>query len=141
MMKQIVFNYVTCGIIFGALDFLWLSNAAPRLYRPELGNMLADEFRMAPALIFYALYLLGMQIFAIAPAMKSGQWTTALIYGALFGFFCYATYDLTSQAVLRQWSTKVTIIDIVWGTFATGTAAAISAAITLRLFPLPAAAS
>ena len=131
-MTRFLAGYAIAGLVFGLLDFIWLRNAAPRLYRPELGDMLASEFRMAPALIFYALYLVGIQIFAIAPALRSGQWITALVYGALFGFFCYATYDLTSQAVLRHWSTKVTVIDIVWGTFATGLASAITAAAVLR---------
>ena len=79
-------------------------------------------FRIWPAVIFYLLYILGMMIFAVGPALKNGQWQTALIYGALFGFFCYMTYDLTNYATLKVWSTKVTVLDIIWGTTLTGSA-------------------
>ena len=127
--------YLFSAIAFGALDAVWLNTMAQRLYRPELGDLLAREFRMAPALVFYALYLVGIQIFAVAPALASGRWVTALVYGALFGFFCYATYDLTNQATLRSWSVKLTLIDMAWGAFATGAAAAITAAGVLAIWP------
>jgi uncharacterized membrane protein len=131
---QYVVAYLVTALAFGAMDAVWLNTMFTRLYKPEIGELLG-ELRWAPALIFYFLYLIGMQIFAVAPALKSGQWTTALLYGALLGFFCYATYDLTNHATMKVWSIKVTIIDIIWGTFATGTASAIAAWVTLRFFP------
>ncbi|WP_417620423.1 DUF2177 family protein [Parasphingorhabdus sp.] len=131
-MTQYIAAYIIAAAIFGILDFLWLSNAAPSLYRPIIGEIMADQFRLAPALTFYALYLGGMLWFAVRPALIDGQWTTALLNGALLGFFCYATFDLTSQAVFKIWTTKLTIIDMVWGTFATGTTAALSAMLVLR---------
>lgn len=85
---------------------------------------------MAPALIFYVIYLAGMAWFILAPALAQGGVGVALLNGLLLGGLCYATYDLTSQAVLKTWSTKVSIIDILWGAFATGTASAASIAIT-----------
>lgn len=127
--------YVCAALTFGLLDAIWLNLMAPRLYRPEIGALLADQFRLAPALIFYLVYLVGIQIFAVGPALASGRWVTALLYGAAFGFFCYATYDLTNQATMKIWSVKVTVIDIIWGSFATGVASAIAAAATLRLMP------
>jgi uncharacterized membrane protein len=133
MMLKYLTAYGVSALAFGLLDLVWLRTMAPRLYRPELGDMMASQFRLAPAVAFYLLYLVGMQIFAVAPALASGRWLTALIYGALFGFFCYATYDLTNQATLRVWSLKVTLADLAWGTFATGTAAAIAAAVTLAI--------
>jgi uncharacterized membrane protein len=75
---------------------------------------------------FYLIYLVGVTIFAIRPALQSGDWRTGLFYGALFGFFAYATYDLTSQATLKQWSTALTVVDIAWGTFASGLSATLS---------------
>ncbi len=131
-MTQYLIAYVIAAIIFGVLDAIWLSNAAPSLYRPIIGDIMADQFRLAPALLFYFLYLCGMMWFALRPAFLDGQWTTALLNGALLGFFCYATFDLTSQAVFKTWSTKLTIIDIIWGTFATGTTSALTAILVLR---------
>ena len=131
-MTQYIFAYIIAAVIFGILDAIWLSNAAPTLYRPIIGEIMADKFRLAPALVFYGLYLCGMMWFAVKPALQDGQWTTGLLNGALLGFFCYATYDLTNQAVMKVWTTKLSIIDIIWGTFATGTTAALTAFLVLR---------
>lgn len=125
---------VLTGLIFGALDAVWLNTMFTRLYQPEIGELLGP-LRWAPALSFYLLYMIGIQIFAVAPGLASGKWTTALLYGALFGFFCYATYDLTNHATMKVWSLKVTLVDIVWGTVATGAAAALATAITLAVIP------
>ncbi len=132
-MAQLIALVLT-AVIFGALDAVWLNSMYTRLYQPEIGELLGP-LRWAPALTFYLLYIIGIQIFAIAPALASGKWATALVYGALFGFFCYATYDLTNHATMKIWSMKVTILDIIWGTMATGTAAALAAAITLSVIP------
>jgi uncharacterized membrane protein len=135
MTMQLIVAYIATAILFGVLDALWLGKMVPAVYRPEIGEMLMKGWRPAPALVFYALYMLGIQIFAVAPALKAGQWQVALIYGALFGFFCYMTYDLTNYATLKVWSLKVTLLDIAWGTVATGLAAGAAAWLTLALVP------
>ena len=84
--------------------------------------MYQGGFRIGPAVAFYLFYILGMMIFAVGPALHSGKWQTALLWGALLGFFCYMTYDLTNYATLKVWSTKVTVLDIIWGTVLTGSA-------------------
>ena len=127
--------YIATALIFGALDAIWLTKVGPKLYRPEIGELLMDGWRPAPALIFYVLYILGIQIFAVQPALAAGRWQVAAQYGALFGFFCYMTYDLTNQATMRAWSTKVTLMDIAWGTVATGIAAGAAAWLVLALLP------
>ena len=114
--------YIVAALVFGVLDALWLGWAGNNFYRPRLGDMLADSFRMAPALVFYAAYIAGMVWFAVRPGITGGVGTAAL-NGALLGALCYATYDLTNQATLRQWSTTITIVDICWGAFATAVAA------------------
>jgi uncharacterized membrane protein len=113
------------AISFLALDSIWLSLAASRLYRPRLGSLLLERFNMAPAAAFYLIYLAGILVFAIAPALVTGRWTTALMRGAMLGLVAYATYDLTNQATLRGWSVTVTIADLCWGSFLTATAATI----------------
>ncbi|MDH7640508.1 DUF2177 family protein [Sphingomonas oryzagri] len=113
------------GISFLALDSIWLSLAASRLYRPRLGPLLLERFDVAPAAAFYLIYLAGILIFAIAPALVTGRWTSALARGAMLGLVAYATYDLTNQATLRGWSATVTVADLCWGMCVTATAATI----------------
>ena len=98
------------------LDIFWLSTMAKRLYRPELGNLIADKFRPIPAVIFYIIYVFGIVYFASSPAINESSGKMALINGALLGALSYSTYDLTNAATLQKWSAKVTIIDIIWGT-------------------------
>ncbi len=127
--------YIATGLAFALIDSIWLRNAYTKLYQPEIGDMLMkDGFRLGPAIAFYLLYILGMMIFAVGPAMASGRWQTALIQGAMLGFFCYMTYDLTNMATLKQWSLKVTILDMIWGTFLTGTASAAGFLATNAIF-------
>ncbi|MBX7457631.1 DUF2177 family protein [Qipengyuania sp. 1NDH17] len=117
--------FIAAAVAFGALDALWLGWAGPNFYRPRLGDMLADSFRMAPALAFYTAYIAAIVWFAVRPGLAGGLGAAAL-NGALLGAICYATYDLTNQATLKQWSTTVTIADICWGAFATAIAATIA---------------
>lgn len=135
MTLQAIAAYMATAIVFGALDALWLTKVGPKLYRPEIGALLMDGWRPAPALTFYALYMLGIQIFAVQPALAAGKWQVAATYGALFGFFCYMTYDLTNQATMKIWSTKVTLADIAWGTLATGVAAGAATWLVLTFLP------
>jgi uncharacterized membrane protein len=123
MLIKYMVGYIATGIAFALIDSVWLRTMYTRLYQPEIGEMLMKGgFRMGPAIIFYLLYILGMMIFAVGPALMTGKWQTALLWGALLGFFCYMTYDLTNYATLKVWSTKVTVLDIIWGTFLTGSA-------------------
>ncbi|MFN3475744.1 MAG: DUF2177 family protein [Blastomonas sp.] len=126
--------YLFTGLAFALIDSVWLKTMAPRLYQPILGEMLAPSFRLAPAVVFYMLYILGIQIFAVAPALAEGRWQSALVNGALLGFFCYMTYDLTNQATLAVWSTKITVLDILWGTVLTGSSALAGYAATRVIF-------
>ena len=132
MMTKYLIAYAAAAVIFGALDAIWLRWAGENFYRPVIGEIMADEFRVAPAALFYLLYLCGMVWFAIRPGLESGEVTTALLNGVLLGALCYATYDLTSQAVLKVWATKISVVDILWSAFATGTTSALATYVTLR---------
>lgn len=124
-MKYVI-AYGGTAAVLAVLDAVWLTFAGRLLYRPAIGSLMMESgFRLAPAIVFYVLYVLGVVIFAVSPALKSGQWTTAVLMGGLFGFFCYATYDLTNMATLKVWPLKVTLIDLAWGVFLTATAATV----------------
>jgi len=130
-MKWII-AYIAAAVAFGALDAVWLRWAADNLYRPVIGSIMAEEFRTGAAAAFYLIYIAGMVWFAIRPGVESGSVGTALLNGALLGGLCYATFDLTSQAVMKVWATHVSIADIAWGTFATAVAAGVATWITLK---------
>ncbi|WP_295639036.1 DUF2177 family protein [Novosphingobium sp.] len=120
-----IIAYIATGVAFLGIDAVWLSFAANKLYRPNIGPLMLDKFSVPPAALFYLIYIGGIVFFAIAPALASGRWTAALVRGALLGFVCYATYDLTNQATLKGWSSTVTVADLCWGTFVTGAAASV----------------
>ena len=109
-------GYFSALMVFVAADMVWLGTMAPRFYRPTLGDIAISGVNLPPALLFYAIYPIGLLIFAIHPALKNGSLITAAVYGALFGFFTYATYDLTNHATLRNWTLPLTLVDVSWGT-------------------------
>lgn len=123
MIRGYVSAWLGAALALASLDAVWLTIAGPALYRPALGPILAPAFRLAPAILFYLIYLVGVVIFAVAPAMGAKRWRVAMIRGALFGFFAYATYDLTNQATLAVWSASITLVDLAWGTILTAAGA------------------
>jgi uncharacterized membrane protein len=124
--------YVTAALVMGILDYLWLTNTVEPIYHKALGAIMADNPNMVAAVIFYLVYIVGIMVFAVRPALTNGDWKTAALFGALFGFFAYSTYDLTNMATLKVWSLKITVIDIVWGTFLTGVTASAAAFAALK---------
>ena len=122
-MIKYVAAYLGAGLTFAIIDAVWLTTMTPRLYKPIIGPILADKPDMTAAVIFYLVSIAGTVFLAIDPALREGSWTRALLNGAVLGFIAYATYDLTNQATLSVWSWKLTLTDIAWGTFLTGTSA------------------
>lgn len=108
--------YLATTIVFFAIDMVWLGFVASSFYKSQIGSLLKDSPDWGAAILFYLLFLVGLLIFVVYPAIESGSWTHALIYGALFGFFTYATYDLTNLATLKDWPLLVSIVDMAWGT-------------------------
>ena len=123
---------ITAALAFGALDAVWLSWAGPNFYRPRLGDILADSFRMMPALVFYAAYIAAIVWFAVRPGLSLGIGAAAL-NGALLGAICYATYDLTNLATLKGYTVTVAVVDMAWGTLLTGTSALLGTWITMKI--------
>ena len=115
--------YLATTVVFFAIDIVWLSVVARTFYFSQLGDLLAPQVNWGVALGFYLLYVVGIVIFAIRPAVESGDWRTAALFGALFGFFCYATYDLTNMATIRDWPVKMSLVDMIWGTVLTSASA------------------
>ncbi len=119
-MKPYIITYLATFIVMAILDLTWLGGVARGFYKERMGDLL--EVQLVPALVFYVVYVLGIMVFVNPLAHE--EWKTALFMGAAFGFFAYATYDLTNLATLRGWSLSLSIADIAWGTFVTGVSAA-----------------
>lgn len=102
--------------VFFAIDLIWLGVVAKNFYQNNLAHLLSPEVNWPAALLFYFMYIAGIILFAVKPGLDAGSLAKAAIWGALFGFFTYATYDLTNLATLRDWPIKVVIVDIAWGT-------------------------
>lgn len=101
--------------VFFAIDMVWLGLVAKGFYAKQIGALLKPDVNWLAAIVFYLLFIVGLVVFVIAPAMEKGSWSHALLFGALFGLVCYATYDLTNLAVAKDWPLLVTVVDVAWG--------------------------
>jgi uncharacterized membrane protein len=118
--------YFSFLVSFVIIDFIWLLGIAKNLYRDDMGSLMASEPKLLAGLGFYLLYALGASIFVILPAISKQSLLYAVQYGALFGFFCYMTYDLTNLAVIRDFPMRLAFVDIVWGSAVTAASSAIA---------------
>ena len=116
---DILIRLLISGSVMGVLDFLWLGFIAKNLYASELGKLLLAKPNMTAAMAFYIIYVIGVVVFVVSPALANGSLWSALGYGALFGLVAYATYDLTNLATVDGFTLKVALIDMCWGAFIT----------------------
>lgn len=117
---KLIISYLLTTVVFFAIDMAWLGFIAKNLYRKYLGSFLSDTVNWTAAIIFYLLFIIGIFYFAILPAVEKNSLLKAILSGALFGFFTYATYDLTNLATLKNWPLPIVFIDIIWGAVLTG---------------------
>ena len=126
-MSKYVYAYLAAAIVIIALDLLWLGVVAKSFYARGIGHLMADKPNFVAATLFYLMFAAGIVYFAIAPNIANAEWLgwrQTLVSAALFGFFAYATYDLTNLATLRDWPVSVALADMAWGTLASVVAAA-----------------
>jgi len=124
-MTRHAITYFGALLAVGVLDFLWLGVIAKSWYQGGMGHLMAAKPNLWAAAAFYLLYPVGIVIFAVAPS--GGDVVRAVLMGALFGFFAYATYDLTALAVLRDFPARLAFLDIAWGAFVSACGAAAGA--------------
>ena len=110
-------------VVLLVLDLLWIGFLAKPMYQQGIGHLMAEQPRLLVALLFYLVYAAGLTVFAVAPDASTGNWKAAAMSGALFGFFAYATYDLTNLATLRNWPIGLAALDMAWGTLVSGACA------------------
>jgi uncharacterized membrane protein len=112
--------------VFLAIDMIWLGLIAKNFYAKQIGFLMKSNINWLAAIIFYLLFIVGLVLFVITPAMQKNSWLQALLLGALFGLITYATYDLTNLATIKDWPVLVTIIDLIWGMTVAGAVSVIS---------------
>ena len=132
-MTRTLLAIVATALAFIALDFVWLTLASPTIYRDEIGPLLLAQPKMGPAVLFYLIYLIGVVVFVVRPALEKGELRAATLPGALFGVVAYATSDLTNLATLEGFTTQLAVIDMVWGGLATGVAAGVGYLVASRV--------
>ena len=133
--KSALIAYLAAGLWMLIIDAIWLSSMIG-VYRQHIGSLLMEGIRLGPAIAFYLLYVAGIVWFAVLPALQSGGgWQQAALNGALLGLVAYGTYDLTNQATLKVWPVSITLMDMVWGAFLTGTSAIASHAAASSFAP------
>jgi len=101
--------------VFFVIDMIWLGLVAKNFYKSQIGFLMKPDINWTAAIIFYFLFIVGLVLFVIMPAVEKGSWIYALLFGALFGLITYATYDLTNLATLKDWPILVTMVDLAWG--------------------------
>ncbi|MFA7285358.1 MAG: DUF2177 family protein [Candidatus Paceibacterota bacterium] len=101
--------------VFFIIDMIWLGLVAKNFYRDQIGHLLKPDVNWGAAILFYCLFVFGLILFVIEPALSKNSPTHALVFGALFGLITYATYDLTNLATMKDWPLLVTVVDLVWG--------------------------
>jgi uncharacterized membrane protein len=107
--------YAIAFAVFFAVDMLWLGFIAKNFYRAQIGSLMKSDINWFAAILFYLIFIAGLVVFVISPAVQQKSYVQALIFGAFFGLVSYATYDLTNLAVAKDWPLLVTIVDLVWG--------------------------
>ena len=119
-MVKFIQIYLVVLAAFFVIDMIWLGLVAKKFYREQLGSLMRAGVNWPAAIIFYLLFIVGLVFFIVYPAVEQGSWFYALWTGAFFGLICYATYDLTNLATLKNWPLKMTIVDLIWGSVLSG---------------------
>lgn len=123
-MAKFLAAYAAIFLVMLAIDMLWLGVIAKPLYQQGIGHLMAANPNLIAAGLFYIIFPIGLMFFAVTPYGISQDWNRVLISAAVFGFFAYATYDLTNLAIMKNWPLSLSLIDVAWGTFASTLSAA-----------------
>ena len=134
MTKLLIISFIFVSTIFLIIDVLWLSITVKSLYRPALGSLLKDKPVMWAAVLFYFIYMIGLALIILKPALINDSIFQALWSGVVFGLVAYGTYNLTNMATVKNWSASIVWIDMIWGGLLTGFSSAIGVYLTKTFF-------
>jgi len=119
--------------VFFVIDMVWLVLVAKKFYSQQIGFLMRPDINWTAAIIFYLLFIAGLIVFVISPAVEKNSWVHALLYGAFFGLITYATYDLTNLSTLKDWPVLVTVVDLIWGTVLAASVSVVTYLISLKI--------
>jgi uncharacterized membrane protein len=125
-MSSTLIQYLATAIIFGLLDLVWLSSMYKPFYKPQLGALMREPIAVVPSIVFYVIYAVTLTFLIVAPNVAANTPSAAFVQGLVFGLAAYATYNFTNAATLKNWPKLLTLIDLTWGTLATGTTAGLA---------------
>ena len=131
-MKTIIVTCLFTSVIFLIIDLIWLSYMVKNFYRPNLGSLLTDKPVMWAAILFYLVYVLGLSIIILMPAINNDSIYQAFWNGIIFGVVAYGTYNFTNMATVKNWSANVVFVDVMWGGILTGTSSALGIYLTKK---------
>jgi uncharacterized membrane protein len=134
--KQSVILYLITLTVFFLIDMVWLGVVARGFYSRRLGTLMRPKVVWPAAILFYLLFIVGLLVFVVRPALAGGELFQALPFGALFGLIAYATYDLTNLATMKDWPLVVTVVDLAWGACLGGLVSWLSAILARRFLKL-----
>ena len=134
MIKLLIISFIFVSSIFLIIDVVWLSITVKSLYRPALGDLLKDTPVMWAAVLFYIIYMIGVALIILKPALANDSILQALWTGVVFGVVAYGTYNLTNMATVKNWSASIVWIDMLWGGFLTGFSSAVGIYLTKVFF-------
>ena len=134
MTKSLILSLVFASSIFLIIDIIWLTITVKSFYRPALGSLLLDKPIMWAAALFYIIYMLGLTLIILRPALINESVFQALWTGIIFGLVAYGTYNLTNMATIKNWSVNVVFVDMIWGGILTGFSSAAGIYITKNFF-------
>ena len=133
-MKILFLSIFFTSIIFLIIDIIWLSYSVKMFYKPHLGSLLNEKPVIWAAIMFYTIYVIGISIIIINPAMKSENLFQAFWHGIVFGIVAYGTYNLTNMATIKNWSSTVVFVDMFWGGLLTGSSCYLGILLSKKLF-------
>ena len=134
MTKSLIISFIFVSSIFILLDFVWLSITIKFLYKPALGDLLKDKPLIWAAVLFYVIYMIGLALIILKPALANDSILQALWTGVVFGVVAYGTYNLTNMATIKNWSSTIVWIDMIWGGILTGLSSAVGIYLTKYFF-------
>ena len=134
MTKQLIISFIFVSTIFLIVDVIWLSITVKLVYKPNLGDLLNDKPVLWAAVLFYIIYMIGLILIIIKPALASNSVLQAFWTGVIFGIVAYGTYNLTNMATIKNWSSTIVWIDMLWGGLLTGSSSAASIYLTKTFF-------
>jgi uncharacterized membrane protein len=125
--------YAVAITVFLMIDLLWLGVVARSFYQAQMGHLMRANVNWMAAVLFYLVFVSGIVVLVVFPALDRQSLTQAVVLGALFGLVTYAAYDLTNLATLEGFPVTVAIVDLVWGTVLCASVSAVTYLVGVRL--------